>query len=775
MSEAGGGGALENFDMQSRLAEILQTFGGEQTKETEKTGNKTTLPNQTDTTSKSDTSSGTTTSTIDPSNPSLVPPNIRKGGTGSFSGNGEGTASANPSSGILVPDGTPITEELQQLIDYSQQEPGVKALYHLVGDEKLALALLNEYFKNEGISTPVSPKHGKMVDAATYALTQFFTKAGVPGAAIKAEFVIAGTSAVKVIVNYFSGISSISPAGRTVNTAAGWRQLDSYAGSAQDLINQILAELESGAVVQEGYPDGILDYLKLIQSLVAEIRETLAELSFEDTEHSGKIGALIAKMSDMKRDEIGKKFDLMNEKLELQDSMQYIEKFMNVLNPIMGSTTIVVAMMMVPMNPLIGLLMLAVAISWFVVTTSLQQTGKMDDVFDWLNSLITGSLGKILERFGLSESVAEGWSKAIFWITLIVGLVALVALIGVVPFVGVLIPAIFMPMIMLVLSESGVVDLIMTEVEEITGMGEIWKAVLSGVAVMFVSVLVMGITEISGLIREGITLIIKLIVEGVIFVITLVIKIVFSILTGGVGGVLMAIIGVIEILAKVVTVVVNFLKPVLHVFKQIMEKVLKGIKMVTQKVTDLLLKIVEIIRRAMDVVKQVMQMMKEILNKLFDAMEKVSDKIEKLSEKLGKESIRKVLQKVQMIVKKIKQVLDQIRGQADAILIQIVGLIDGSARIGQMGVNAAVNVSLGGIQLKMAKVVEEEGELEYLIALLTGLIKALEALMAKLQGKHSGGTGDEFVDQIKSFSRIFEQLIQSMSGISEELAASAVV
>jgi len=374
MSQTGGGGALENFDMQGRLGELLATLGADQTEGTAKTTKSTTLPDIHDTTSTSE-SGSETTSTIDPGNPSLVPPNIRKSNQegSAFSGNGDGT---NVSSGISVPEGTEVTAELQQLIDFSLQESGVKALYHLVGDDKVTLALLNEFFEAEGIPTPVAPGHPKMEEAALYGLETFFDKTGVSSPDAKAQLVIAGTSATKVIVNYFDFLSSVEPAGRTVNSQAGIQQLDGYLLSAEELIRQIVDELKAGAKsLPGGAPEGILSYLKFIADLVAELRRTLSQLSFEDSEMSGKIGVLMSQTSDLKRESVVEKFEVMYEKLELQKHMQYIEKFMNILNPIMGSFSIIVAMALLPINPVIGFILLGIAISWFVITTTLQQTG----------------------------------------------------------------------------------------------------------------------------------------------------------------------------------------------------------------------------------------------------------------------------------------------------------------------------------------------------------------------------------------------------------------
>jgi len=776
MSSPGGGGALENFDLQGRLGELLQTLGAEQAEGTTKAEKSTTTTTQVrDTTSRSETT--TTRSAIDPGNPSLVPPNTRKsgeGGLGAFTGNGEGTGSV----GIQVPEGTEITEELQLLIDYSIQEPGVKGLFMLVGDEKATLDLLNEFFEAEGISVPVSPGHSKMAEAAQFGLVKFFTEAEVSAPEAKASLVMAGADSVKVIGNYFDFVSNIDPASRTINSAEGQQRIDGYLGSAEELVAQIVEELESGGMA-EGAPDGLLDYLKFISSLVAEIRQIMAQLSFEDTEKSGEIGALMSKMSDMKRDEIRKQFDTMREKLKLQKHMEYIEHFMKILTPIMGSTTILMAMVMLPINPVLGLILLAVAITFFVVTTSLQQTEKMDNLFRWLNGLINDSLGKILEEFGVQKDAAKEWAQVIFWIGFITVSVAAIAVLGAAPFIGAVVPAVLMPMIMTVLSESGFLDIIMEQFQKLTGISDIVKAILTGAIVMAFSLVVMVVSEIAGIISEIQTELIKLIVGFVIEFIVLIVKAILSAATAGVGAVVSAILYAVKIVLVVLKAVVSFLKGITWVLKILIKGTQGLVKMTLEAIRKLFVALKGLMRGIKTVMQWIQKFMKglqKMIDKAVDALEEQAEKIQDAIKTVKESTIGKVIKQLKQLKKVIKKVIDEIKGLAQTVLIEATTIFNAGTQATNQGVNAMVSAGLGGLQLKLAEFTEEEGEIEKLIKLLNDMLKQLEALLAKIQGKHAGEVGgDEFTTQTKQIAKMFEQFIQSMSSISDELAASAVV
>jgi len=775
MSSAGGGGALENFDLQGRLGELLQTLGAEQAEGATKTENSTTTTQTRDTTSKSDTT--TTQSTIDPSNPSLVPPNTRKsgdGGLGAYTGNGEGTGSV----GIQVPDGTEVTPELQQLIDYSIQEPGVKGLYMLVGDEKVTLALLNEFFEAEGIAVPVSPGSSKLTEAAHYGLVQFFTKAEVSAPEAKANLIMAGANSVKVIGNYFDFVSNIDPTTSTVNSAEGQKMIDGYLLSAEELVSQIVEELESGAV-SDSAPEGLLDYLKFIANLVVQIRQIMAKISFEDSEKSGEVGVLMSKVSDMQRDEVRKQYETMHEKLKLQESMEYIEHFMKILTPVMGSTSILMAMVLLPINPVLGLILLAIAITFFVVTTSLQQTEKMDNMFRWFNKLIHGSLGEILEKIGLDKGAAEDWSEVIFWISFITVSVAAVAILGAAPFIGAVIPAVFMPMIMTVLSESGMMDIIMEQFQKLTGISDIVKAILTGVIVMAFSLVVMIVSEIAGIISEIQTELIKLVVGFVIEVIVLIVKAILSAATAGVGAVISAILYIVKMVIAALKAITGFLKGLIWVIKILMKSMQGIVKLTMQAVRKLfqaIKAILSAVKTVMKWIEQFMDDLQKMIEDIVDALEELSEDIRDAIDTIQKSTFGQVIKQIKQFQKYAKKVIDEIKDLATQAVTESMQILNTSTQATNQGVNALVSAGLGGLQLKLADFTEEEGEIEKLIKILSAMLKQLEALLEKVKGKHeSESGGDEFTVQIKEAAKMFEQLIQNMSGISDELAASAVV
>jgi len=580
-------------------------------------------------------------------------------------------------------------------------------------------------------------------------------------------------------VNYFDFVGSIDPAGKTFNGPEGVQRIDQYLGSAEELVGQIVDELKSGALLPGDAPEGILSYLKFIAELVSEMRQTLAQLSFEDSSKSGEIGVQLSRISDLKRESVLKQFESMYEKLELQEHMQYIEHFMNILNPIMGSFSIVVAMVMLPINPVIGLILLGVAIGWFVITTALNQTGKMDDLFDEINKLIEGSLGHMLENWGVSDNAADGWSKAIFWITFLTVAVAAVAILGAAPFLGAVIPAILMPMIMTVLTESGLLDLIMGEFQDLTGISDIWKAILTGAVVMAFSFIVMIVSEISGIISEIQTEIIKLIVGFVIEFIVLIVKAIVSVVTAGVGAVVSAIIYVIKIVVGIISTVMKFLKTISTILKMLIQfanKIGTIIMKAVKKLVDATRSVLKTIESVMKWIKEFMETLKDLFEQTMDALEKISKKIGDAIKTIKESTIGKFLQQIREYFKKAKEMLNQIQDVATNVMVQAISMLSTLTQTSAQGVQAVVSAGLGGLQLKMAELTEEEGALEALIKILTDLIKSLEALLAKIQGKHSGEvSGDEFTNQIKQIANMFQQLLENMSGVSEELAASAVV
>ncbi len=784
MSEDGasGGGALGNTDMQAQIAQLLQSLGSDQTESTVKTEQKRSLPNQTDTSSKSESSSSSSRSAIDPGNPSLPPPNVRAsndGGNQSFSGNGE-AKQLDPSSGIQVAEGTEITDDTQQLIDFSKHEAGVKALYELAGqDAAKTLSLLNEYFDEQGISTPVPATHRKMAEAAQFGLTKLLADEGISNPENKAELVMAGTMTLRSIVTFSDKVASVSVTPETtMNSPGNIARLDGYLGGTEALVGQIVKELKAGTLPTDGSQMAILDYLKFIADLVAELRVVLANLSFKDSEHSGKVAQLITQMNDAKRASLGKKFDKMWEKMELMKAMDYIEHFMGILNPIMGSTTILVAMVLLPINPVIGAILLAVAITYFVVTTTLQQTGKMDDLFREINALIESSLGALLEEAGVSENASEGWARAIFWIGLITIAVAAIAVLSIAPMIGAIIPAVITPILMTILSESGVLELIMEQFQKLTGLNDIWTAVLTGVLSMVFSFVIMGITEVSGFIREIATLVLKIIFEIVLAVIVIVIKAIVSVLTAGVGAVLSVILAALKIVVTILKGLLPILQWIAKAAQTIMEK-LQGVAElaanVVKKVLDASVKLANAVQTLMKWLETSIKKMKEIFDKFLDQLDEVSDKIKNAVDQVKDTAFVQGVQKLREIMKKVKGVLDKLKEKADDIALQAVTLLDGGTRAAHTTTQAAVSAALGGLTLKLSEITKEEGEIEYLISLLTGLIKQLQAMMDKMLGKHSGGSDDEFMSQVKSLAKMFEQLMQSMSSISDELAASAVV
>lgn len=753
-----GSGALENFDMGNRISELIQTLGAEGGVNKVKDGY--TPAHQNETTEKSQSQS--TSTLVDGEHPHLPPPNARIMNSGNNLGQNLANAEIENIQSVATKtsnNGEAISESAQ-LAAYAETAPSTKALRHLVGNDKASLKLINQFFQSQGIKTPVSPQNPHLPEAVEASLTKMFKKSGVLAPQAKAQSITSAAEANQTMTTFFTGLQNIDTQGKTVNHIEAAAKLQKTTISAQALVETIVNQLKNDSSVPGETKMSLLNYLKLIGDLISKLRQELFEMSLQDSRKAQQMSAVISETTQKKIDAISKQYLDMFQQLKLKSQMDFIQNRMKILNYTMSGVGIGVAALMLPLNPVMGLMMLGVMITWFSTTTALQETGKMQEIFRNINNSLGGEMGKIF-----------------FWVAALSALTLGALFLAVLPGVGAMVPTLLVPAIMLILSDSQVMNTIMDKIQQDTGMSDRLKAILTGVAMLATSIVIMAATELAGIFRELGTEVVKFVVQGAV---KLVLKVLATIATAGAGA-------IVSILVTIISVVMRVVETVGRVLTE-MAKALFKLFSALQKLSDQLAKgsskAIEIAQKIIQKIVQLTQSFHKFLIKASDQFDEFKDFLDDINDIVNSNIFKEELKSAQWIKEKLSDVKDkfdevkggikQYRDKIDKVGLQFLEILQISGEAGKQAAKIIEAVGTGGVQLKIADITAEEGEIQYLIHLLENIINSLRDLLAKLEGKDASGPG-QFREQIDSLSQLFNQLMESMQNVSERLTSASTI
>ncbi len=767
MSSQDTGGSNLGGINQQQVAELMQTLGAGKTAETKEVKKQAKLPHEKDTAAKS--AGKEKTAGPDSGKPVLFPPVIgvmaKKGTRQSFS-----EKAAEMQSTITL---KKTEEAAGQIETLSQEHPGIKFLQKLTGNEAKTAELLDEALQEEGVQPPVSLSHPKMSPAIKKALAKIMKEKGFNVPEAKAKIYGEGLDALKTVTTYASYLPTIDPTGKSYNTGPGLEKVGNIVGSVQELVGGIIDQLKNNPNVPEDQRNGLLDFLGHIAKLISELQQVLIELHIEDSKSSGALGRATQESQDKKRKAITKKFQNMAEKMKLQKYSKWIQNAMRIVTPIMSGLMILTSLIFLPICPVVTVIMIGVAITQLATMTALTETGAMKDMFKGLNKVLDGIGKKIFK----TDSGGDIF-KTLFWGVLLTVLVIATLLLTFLPMLGPLIPMIGVPIITTILTESTFIETIMKGLQHVTHMSDKLKMILTGVVTMVFTLVITLAVELFTLLGH--------IVEETVK------KILGFVATAGIY--IIAIIG--EAMAKVTNVVI---KPILHAIIEAVKAVIQTIKKILELITAVLKTIIRnlentgkmtgtVLKQLKQTLDKVMEFLKEALEKTRDAFKQFRNWLDDIQSFIedatydlrgkafqGAAKIDDYIDDVKDKINEVKKWMDDNSKRIEKILESVTAGIQLSGQAMTMSAGIATEIGLGSITKRMSDLTKKEGDLDYVIKLLSELIKSLQALMAQLQGKHEDQGVGEFMKQVNSLSDLFKQIIASMTGITDELAASATV
>ncbi len=745
------GGNLPNFDP-NQLTQLLNQLGGGEaasaataaTKTEGTTENKRTSRTEDTSARSEDTASSGTIANSD--SPELFPPvQGRMGEPGTGQHLSDGMQNVRSTATLEATDG--VQEQIEKLSD---EYPAVKLLLQAADSEEEAMALLNEALEEMGITPPINVSHPKMPEAIKNALAKKFEELGMSFPDEKAQVFTDQLEALRTVGNYAEYIGTIDPTGKSFNEGKGLEKVIGIVGAAGELVDGILDELKSG---RAGDNMAILEFLEYIAELIADLKGILSQIHIEDSKKSGKIARAIVELQSEKREAILKSTLTTIKSMNLKGLFDDLGDTMKVLGPVLSAAMILTALLFLPVAPVVTIVMVTLALAMLGSQVALTETGVMEDIFEFANEQI-GQLGK---KMGMSEDLA----RVLVWVGILAGIIVATALLMLVPQVGLMIPMLAMPILTTIITESGFIEIIVKAFADEVGMSEKLEAILSGLFTALITVVLTISIEILALILAFPIKIIKIAVK--------------AIFTGGVSLTLDALKEIVKNIGTVlVKAAITLVKAIFKLITKVLAIITKILTKIAQAAPKLLNAALKTAKNVLNAVKKavlkVAKILPEIGKALINAAQSLKHKLTNHAETL-KAFGEKVKTKIKNIIENIKKLDDKLT----KVLEKIHKAVQISGQVAQSGSDAAANVGMGAITMNMAKLTEEQAELDYILTLLSELIKSLESLMASLQGGEGGEGVGEFMAQINNLSELFESIIASMSGITGDLASSAMV
>ncbi len=767
MSSQDTGGSNLGGINQQQIAELMQTLGAGKTMETKEVKKQAKLPHEKDTAAKS--AGKEKTAGPDSGKPVLFPPIVgvmaKKGTRQTFS-----EKSVDLQTTITL---KKTEEAAGQIETLSQEHPGIKFLQKLTGNESKTAQLLNEALQEEGVQPPVSLSNPKMSPAIKKALAKIMKEKGVNVPEAKAQIYGEGLDALKTVTTYASYLPTIDPTGKSYNTGPGLEKVQKITGSVQELVNGILDQLENNPNVPEDQRNGLLDFLGHIAKLISELQQVLIKLHIEDSKSSGAIGRALEESQDKKREAIAKKFHDMAEKFKLQKYSKWIQNAMKIITPIMSGLMILTSLIFLPICPVVTVVMIGIAITQLAAMTALTETGAMKGIFKGVNNVLS-SIG---EKLFKTKSGGDIF-KVIFWGALLIGLVVATLLLTLLPMLGPLIPMISVPIITTILTQSTFIDKIMEGLQHVTHMSDKLKMILTAVVTMvFTLVITLAVelfTLLGHIVEEVIKKVLGIVFTGGLYIIAIIAEALAKVTNAVIKPILRAIIDAIKVIIQVI-------KKILEVITAVLKTIIRNLENAGKMTGTALNQLKQTLDKVMAFLKEALEKTQDAFRQFSKWLEDIGNFIEEATYDLrgkafqGAKKIDDYIDDVKDKISEVRKWMDDNSKNIEKTLEYVTGGIQMSGQVMTMSAGIASEIGLGTITKRMSDLTKKEGDLDYIIKLLSELIKSLQALMAQLQGKHEDQGVGEFMKQVNSLSDLFKQIIASMSGITDELAASATV